>query len=35
MPTFADTHSHFASFAVLATTVRLDKAESNAEMLEL
>ncbi len=35
MPTFADTHSHFASYAVLATTVRLDKAKSNAEMLNL
>ena len=35
MPTFADTHSHFASYAVLATTVRLDKAKSNAEMLRL
>lgn len=35
MPTFADTHSHFASYAVLATTVRLDKAKSNAEMLTL
>lgn len=35
MPMFADTHSHFASYAVLATTVRLDKAKSNAEMLHL
>lgn len=35
MPTFADTHSHFASYAVLATAVRLDKAKSNAEMLNL
>lgn len=35
MPTFADTHSHFASYAMLATTVKLDKAKSNAEILEI
>lgn len=35
MPAFADTHSHFASYAMLATTVKLDKAKSNAEVLRI
>lgn len=35
MPTFADTHSHFASYAMLATTVKLNKAESNQEIIAL
>ncbi len=35
LPAFVDTHSHFASFAVLATTVRLAHAQSNAQILEI
>ncbi|NCA67070.1 MAG: metal-dependent hydrolase with the TIM-barrel fold protein [Clostridia bacterium] len=35
LPAFVDTHSHFASFAVLATTVRLNNAKSNKEILEI
>ncbi|OQC13859.1 MAG: N-substituted formamide deformylase precursor [Firmicutes bacterium ADurb.Bin080] len=35
MPTFADTHSHFTSFAMLATTIKLDKAKSNKDILEI
>ena len=34
-PTFADTHSHFASYAVLANALILSKAKSNREMQEL
>jgi predicted amidohydrolase YtcJ len=34
IPTFADTHSHFTSYAMLATTVKLDKLNSNEEILE-
>lgn len=32
LPTFADTHAHFASYAMLATTIKLEKAKSNAEI---
>jgi predicted amidohydrolase YtcJ len=35
MPAFADTHSHFASFAMLATTIKLDKAKTNGEIKEI
>lgn len=35
MPTFADTHGHFASYAMLAAAVKLDKANSNREKLAL
>jgi len=34
IPSFADTHSHFTSYAMLATTVKLDKYKSNAEILK-
>ncbi len=32
MPPFADAHGHFASFAILASTVKLDNAKSIAEI---
>ncbi len=35
MPAFADTHGHFASFAMLAATLKLGKAKSNAEIIEI
>lgn len=35
LPTFADTHGHFASFAMLAAAVKLEKVNSNAEKLEI
>ncbi|OQA50105.1 MAG: N-substituted formamide deformylase precursor [Firmicutes bacterium ADurb.Bin300] len=35
MPTFADSHGHFASYAMLATTVKLNKARSNTEIIEI
>ena len=35
MPAFADTHGHFTSYAMLAVTVKLNEAKSNAEMLEI
>jgi predicted amidohydrolase YtcJ len=35
LPTFVDTHGHFSSYAMLATTLKLDKCESNSEMIEL
>lgn len=35
IPTFADTHSHFASYAVLTTALMLDKAKSNSKIKEL
>lgn len=35
MPAFADTHSHFVSYAMLSTTIKLDKAASNTEIKEI
>jgi len=35
MPTFADTHAHFASYAMLATTIKLGEAKSNIEIQEI
>ncbi len=35
MPAFADTHGHFASYAMLATTVKLGNAKSNAEIIDI
>lgn len=35
MPCFADAHGHFSSYAMLATTLKLDEAKSNREILEL
>jgi len=34
IPSFVDTHSHFTSYAMLATTVKLDKLKSNKEIQE-
>ena len=34
IPSFVDTHSHFTSYAMLATTVTLDKLKSNKEIKE-
>lgn len=35
LPAFADTHGHFASYAMLAAAVKLDKTNSNREKLQL
>lgn len=35
IPAFADTHSHFASYAVLANALMVNKAKSNEEIKEL
>lgn len=35
MPAFADTHGHFASFAMFQSAVKLDKAADIGEMLEI
>ncbi len=35
MPMFADCHGHFASYAILATTVKLDKATTIKEILDI
>lgn len=35
LPAFADTHSHFASYAMLATTVKLGDCKSNEEIKEI
>lgn len=35
MPTFADAHGHFSSYAMLATTLKLDRAQSNDEIVSL
>ncbi len=34
IPSFVDTHSHFTSYAMLATTVKLNKLKSNKEIQE-
>lgn len=35
MPAFADTHGHFASYAMLAAAVKLNGADTNAEKLQM
>lgn len=35
MPAFTDTHCHFASYAMLSSMVKLNKAGSNARILEI
>lgn len=35
MPTFVDTHGHFSSYAMLATTVKLGDCKSNREILDV